>query len=59
MKKNYFYALFASLMLFMAMPASAQVTMVDLYGKWKFTADISTVFEYFEFCIGIIILYFL
>ena len=40
MKKNYFYALFASLMLFMAMPASAQVTMVDLYGKWKFTADI-------------------
>ena len=40
MKKNYFYALFASLMLFMAMPANAQVTMVDLYGKWKFTADI-------------------
>ena len=40
MKKNYFFVLFASLMLFMAMPANAQVTMVDLYGKWKFTADI-------------------
>ena len=42
MKKNYFYALFASLMLFMAMPASAQISsMTDLYGKYKFTATIT------------------
>lgn len=44
MKKNYFYALFASLMLFMAMPASAQVSsMIDLYGKYKFTAKITPI----------------
>ena len=42
MKKNYFYALFASLMLFMAMPANAQVeSMADLYGTYKFTATIT------------------
>ena len=42
MKKNYFFALFASLMLFMAMPATAQVTsMSDLFGKYKFTATIT------------------
>ena len=42
MKKNYFYALFASLMLFMAMPASAQISsMTDLYGKYEFTAKIT------------------
>ena len=42
MKKNYFYALFASLMLFMAMPANAQISsMTDLYGKYKFTAKIT------------------
>ena len=40
MKKNYFYSLFAALMLFVAMPTAAQVTMADLYGKWRFTADI-------------------
>ncbi len=41
MKKNYFYALFA--MLFMAMPAMAQVaSMGDLFGKYKFTATITT-----------------
>ena len=41
MKKNYFYALFASLMLFMAMPVSAQSFTIDqLFGKWQFTADV-------------------
>ena len=41
MKKNYFYALFASLMLFMAMPANAQNFTIDqLFGKWQFTADV-------------------
>ena len=40
MKKNYFSTLFAALMLFVAMPASAQVSSVaDLFGKYKFTAD--------------------
>ena len=39
MKKNYFSTLFAALMLFVAMPASAQVaTMSNLYGKYKFSA---------------------
>lgn len=43
MKKNYFSTLFAALMLFLAMPATAQVaTMADFYGKWKFTATITT-----------------
>ena len=42
MKKNYFSALFAALMLFVAMPASAEVTsMSDLFGKYKFTATIT------------------
>ena len=41
MKKNYFFALFASLMLFMAMPATAQdLAISDLFGKWKFTATL-------------------
>ena len=40
MKKNYFSTLFAALMLFVAMPTSAQVSSVaDLFGKYKFTAD--------------------
>ena len=43
MKKNYFSTLFAALMLFLAMPATAQVTSVaDLFGKYKFTADVET-----------------
>ena len=43
MKKNYFFALFAALMLFAAMPATAQVSvMSDLFGKWKFTATVTT-----------------
>lgn len=42
MKKNYFYSFFAALMLFVAMPATAQnFEIADLYGKWKFTADIT------------------
>ena len=42
MKKNYFSILFAALMLFVAMPASAQVSSVaDLFGKYKFTADVT------------------
>ncbi|MBR4848549.1 MAG: hypothetical protein IKV07_04235 [Bacteroidaceae bacterium] len=42
MKKNYFFAFFAGLMLFMAMPISAQVSsMSDLFGKYKFTATIT------------------
>lgn len=41
MKKNYFSTLFAALMLFLAMPATAQVASVtEFYGKWQFTADI-------------------
>ncbi len=41
MKKNYFYALFSALMLFVAMPVGAQnFAITDLYGEWKFTADI-------------------
>ena len=40
MKKNYFSTLFAALMLFVAMPATAQVSSVsDLVGKYKFSAD--------------------
>ena len=43
MKKNYFSTLFAALMLFVAMPAAAQVnSMSDLFGKWKFSATINT-----------------
>lgn len=43
MKKNYFFALFATLMLFAAMPAAAQVSvMSDLFGKWQFTATVTT-----------------
>ena len=43
MKKNYFFTLFAALMLFAAMPATAQVSvMSDLFGKWKFTATVTT-----------------
>ena len=42
MKKNYFYSLFAALMLFVAMPATAQnFAISDLFGKWKFEADIA------------------
>lgn len=42
MKKNYFSFLFAALMLFVAMPASAQVSgMSDLFGTYKFTATIT------------------
>lgn len=42
MKKNYFYSFFAALMLFVAMPATAQnFAISDLYGKWKFEADIA------------------
>jgi len=41
MKKNYFSTLLAALMLFLAMPATAQVASVtEFYGKWQFTADI-------------------
>ncbi len=43
MKKNYFSTLFVALMLFVAMPAKAQVSvMSDLFGKWEFTATITT-----------------
>lgn len=43
MKKNYFSTLFAALMLFVAMPTTAQVSvMSDLFGKWKFTATVTT-----------------
>ena len=43
MKKNYVSTLFAALMLFVAMPATAQVSvMSDLFGKWKFTATVTT-----------------
>ncbi|MBO5679921.1 MAG: hypothetical protein J6S11_08185 [Bacteroidaceae bacterium] len=43
MKKNYFSTLFAALILFVAMPATAQVSvMSDLFGKWKFTATVTT-----------------
>lgn len=43
MKKIYFSTLFAALMLFVAMPATAQVSvMSDLFGKWKFTATVTT-----------------
>ena len=42
MKKNYFSFLIAALMLFVAMPASAQVKdMSELFGKYKFTATIT------------------
>lgn len=42
MKKNYFYSLFAALMLFVAMPATAQnFAISDLFGKWKFEAKIA------------------
>ena len=43
MKKNYFYALFAALMFFVAGTANAQdldFGYVDLYGKWKFSATV-------------------
>ena len=41
MKKNYFSILFAALMLFVALPAKAQVTSVtEFFGKWQFTADV-------------------
>ena len=43
MKKIYFSTLFAALMLFVAMPATAQVNaMSDLFGKWQFTATVTT-----------------
>ena len=43
MKKIYFSTFVAALMLFVAMPATAQVSvMSDLFGKWKFTATIET-----------------
>ena len=42
MKKNYISFLFAALMLFVAMPAKAQVSgMSDLFGTYKFTATIT------------------
>lgn len=42
MKKNYFSFLFAALMLFVAVPATAQVSgMSDLFGTYKFTATIT------------------
>ena len=42
MKKNYFSFLIVALMLFVAMPVSAEVkSMADLYGKYKFTATIT------------------
>lgn len=41
MRKNYFFALFASLMLFLAIPATAQnFSIADLFGEWQFTAEI-------------------
>jgi len=41
MKKNYFYALFVTLMLCMTIPATAQITSISgFYGKWQFTADV-------------------
>lgn len=41
MKKNYFSVLFAALMLFVAMPAKAQVSSVaDFFGKYTFTANV-------------------
>lgn len=41
MKKNYFSTLFAALMLFVAMPAKAEVSSVsDFFGKYKFTANV-------------------
>ena len=41
MKKNYFSTFFAALMLFVAMPAKAQVSSVsDFFGKYKFTANV-------------------
>ena len=41
MKKIYFSTLFAALMLFVATPATAQITSVTgFYGKWQFTADV-------------------
>ena len=44
MKKNYFFALFASLMLFMAMPAAAQMTAIaDVFGKYSFEADVEII----------------
>ena len=44
MKKNYFFALFASLMLFMAMPAAAQMTSIaDVYGKYSFKANVEVI----------------
>ena len=44
MKKNYFFALFASLMLFMAMPAAAQMTSIlDVFGKYAFKADVEVI----------------
>lgn len=43
MKKIYLSTFVAALMLFVAMPATAQVSvMSDLFGKWKFTATIET-----------------
>ena len=40
MKKNYFSTLFAALMLFVAMPATAHVSsMSDLFGKYQFSAE--------------------
>ena len=40
MKKNYFSTLFAALMLFVAMPATAQVSsMSDLVGTYQFSAE--------------------
>lgn len=41
MKKNYFSTLFAALMLFVAMPAKAQMSSVaDFFGKYTFTANV-------------------
>ncbi len=42
MKKNYFLGTLMSLLMLVALPVNAQVeSMVDLYGKYKFTADLT------------------
>ncbi len=42
MKKNYFLGTLMSLLMLVALPMNAQVsTIVDLYGKYKFTADMT------------------
>ncbi len=46
MKKNYFVKTLLSLLMLVALPAKAQVSsMVDLYGKYTFTADMEVTAE--------------